>query len=44
MSGNTLAQNSRKNIRRWIGVSPLDARNITPPGAINDASWAIKRE
>ena len=36
MSENTPAQNSRKNISCWIGASPLDARNITPLGAINE--------
>jgi len=44
MSGNTLVQNSRKNINRWIGASSLDAGNITPLRAINDASWVTKRQ
>ena len=44
MSGNTPAQNSRKNINRLIGTSLLDAGNITPFGTINDASWATKRQ
>ena len=44
MSGNTPAQNSRKNIIRWIGASPLDAGNITPHRVINDTSWAMKRQ
>ena len=37
MSGNTLAQNTRKNVNHWIGVSPLDAGDIKPPGIINNA-------
>ena len=44
MSENTPAQNSRKNIIRWIGASPLDAGNIMLPGVINDASWATKHQ
>ena len=43
MSGNAPTQNSRKNINHWIGALPLDAGNIKPPKAINDASWATKR-
>ena len=42
MNENTPAQNYRKNIIRWIGASSLDAGNIMPPRAINDASWATK--
>ena len=38
MSGNTPAQNTRKNVSHWIGVSLLDAEDIKPPGAINNAS------
>ena len=44
MSENTPTQNSRKNINHWIGVSPLDAGNITPLGTINDALWATKQQ
>ena len=44
MSENAPTQNSRKNISRWIGASPLDVGNIMLPGAINDASWATKRQ
>ena len=44
MSGNTPAQNPRKNISRWVGASPLEVGNITPPGAINDTSWATKHQ
>ena len=43
MSGNTPTQNSRKNISHWIDASSLDAGNIMPPGAINDALQATKR-
>ena len=43
MSGNTPAQNSRKNIICWIGTSPLDVGNITPHRVINDTLWAMKR-
>ena len=42
MKGNNPAQISRRNVSRWMGASPLDAGNITPPGAINSASWATK--
>ena len=35
MSGNTPAQNTRKNVSRWIGISPLDAGDIKPPRVIN---------
>ena len=43
MRGNNPAQNSRRNINHWMGASPLDAGNITSPGAINSASVAIMR-
>ena len=35
MSGNTPTQNTRKNVGHWIGISPLDAGDIKPPGVIN---------
>ena len=38
MSGNTPAQNTRKNVNHWIGVSLLDAGDIKLPGVINNAS------
>ena len=38
MSGDTLAQNTRKNISHWIGVSPLDIGDIKLPGVISNAS------
>ena len=36
--GSTLAQNTRRNVSHWIGISLLDAGDIKPPGVINDAS------
>ena len=44
MSGSTPAQNTRKNVSHWIGVSPLDVRDIKPPGVINNAPWTTKRQ
>ena len=44
MNGKSPAQNSRGNVIHLIGISPLDAGNIIPPRAINDASWATKRQ
>ena len=44
MSGNYPAQILRKNIICWIYVSPLDARDIAPTGAINSASWISKHQ
>ena len=50
MSGNTPAQNTRKNVSRWIGISPLDAGDIKPLGVINkrlvgyEASVTIMRQ
>ena len=44
MSGNNPAQNSRRNVNRWICMSPLDTGDKTPPGTINDASRASKRQ
>ena len=38
MSGNTPAQNTRKNVSHWIGVSPLDVGDIKLFGVINNAS------
>ena len=38
MRGNNLAQNSRRNVNRWMGASPLDTGNIMPFGVINSAS------
>ena len=35
MSGNTPAQNTRKNVSHWIGISSLDAGDLKPPGVIN---------
>ena len=35
MSGNTSTQNTRKNVRHWIGISPLDVGDVKPPGVIN---------
>ena len=48
MRGNNPAQISRINVNRWMGASPLNAGNITPPGAIKhlvgyDASATIMR-
>ena len=38
MSGNTPAQNTRKNVSHRIDISPLDAGDIKPPGVISNAS------
>ena len=38
MSRDTPAQNTRKNISHWIGVSPLDVGDIKPPRVISNAS------
>ena len=35
MSGNTPAQNTRKNVSHWIGISSLDTGDLKPPGVIN---------
>ena len=42
MSGNNPAQNSRRNVNRWIYVPPLDVGDRAPPGTINDASRVSK--
>ena len=44
MSGKDPAQNSRRNVNRWICVSLLDAGDKTLPRAINDTSRASKRQ
>ena len=38
MSGNTPAQNTRKNVSHWIGISLLDVGDIKLFGVINNAS------
>ena len=43
MSGSYPAQTLKKNVVRWIKVSPLDAKDTTPLGVINDASRILKR-
>ena len=44
MSGSYPAQTLKKNIVRWIKVSPLDAKDTAPPGVINDALQISKRQ
>jgi len=44
MSESTLAQNIRRNVNHWIGVSPLYVGDIKPSGVINDTSWTTKRQ
>ena len=44
MSGTYPAQTLKENVVRWIKVSLLDAKDITSPGVINDASQIPKRQ
>ena len=39
MSEIYLAQTLKENIVRWIKISPLDAKDTTPPEIINAGSW-----
>ena len=44
MSGIYPAQTLKENVVRWIKISPLDAKDTTPPEIINDASRILKRQ
>ena len=44
MSGSYPTQTLKENIVRWIKVSPLDAKDTTPSGIINNASRIPKRQ
>ena len=44
MSEIYLAQTLKENIVCWIKISPLDAKDTTPPEIINDASRIPKRQ
>ena len=44
MSGSYPAQTLKENIVRWIKVSPLDAKDTTPPIVINDALRIPQRQ
>ena len=44
MSGTYPAQTLKENVVRWIKVSPLDVKDTTSPGVINDASLIPKRQ
>ena len=44
MSRSYPAQTLKENVVRWIKVSPLDAKDIAPPGVINDALRIPKRQ
>ena len=44
MSGSYFTQNSKKSVHCRICSLPLDMGNKAPPGAINDALRASKRQ
>ena len=43
-SGIYPAQTLKRNIIRWIKISPLDAKDTAPSKVINDASQILKRQ